>query len=461
MSFEPSIAVRLTSMFAVAAFAVFSLVGVVLYRDLDAELVARQVEQVDTRFQQISFTLEHPLAPFQWNHLHARLASFTPPDLSAQYWLLSDDPEIRFGEPPPEVVRAVSQGSRAFVKVRDGKRSVPMIVRSQYFPANDSRAALRFIVGVEAASYIRTRRAFESELLLAGISGVVLVALIGFVIARWGLVSVRRLSEEARRLSPSALSQRLALDRLPAELSDLATSFNDALGRLEGAYQQLEAFNADVTHELRTPLANLIGQTQVALARDRSAKQLTEVLLSNLEETQRIRDIVNDMLFLSRADQGERPQRLTVTSLADEIAKTVEFLDFVTDEAGVSVRIRGDARAPVDVPLLLRAVTNLLQNAIRFSQAGSEIFVDITVASTTVQVAVSNRGPAISPEHLGRLFDRFYRADAARTNSWEHHGLGLAIVKAVAIMHAGNVFASSSDGVTTIGLAVPLVAPPV
>ncbi len=458
MKFRPSIAVRLTSMFALAAFVVFSLVGIVLYRNLDAELVKRQIEQVDTRFQQIAFTLEHPLEPFQWDRLHVRLSSFTPPDLAAQYWLVSDDPTIRYGDPPPDVVRA-DQNSRSLVSVRTGDRIVPMMVRSQYFPANDRRAALRFIVGVETASYIRTRRAFESELLLASAGGIVLVALIGLLVARWGLGSVRRLSEEARRLSPSALSQRLALGRLPTELFDLAISFNDALGRLEVAYQQLEAFNADVTHELRTPLANLIGQTQVALARDRSVEQLKEVLHSNLEETQRIRDIVNDMLFLSRADQGERPQRLKVTSLAEEIAKAIEFLEFVTDEAGVRIRISGDARAPIDASLFLRAVTNLLQNAIRFSQAGSEILVDITVAAGVARVAVSNHGPGIEPDDLIRLFDRFYRADTARTNSWEHHGLGLAIVKAVAIMHAGSVFASSSCGVTTVGLAVQLVAP--
>ncbi len=459
MTFGPSIASRLTAMFTLAALVVFSLVGFVLDRNLSAELVKRQIEQLDTRFVNIAFTFEHSLQPFQWDRMHARLTAFTPADESARYWILSDDPEIRYGDAPPEVV-AASPDSTSFVASHFDNRVVPMIVRSQSFPANEHRAAMRFVVGIETAPYTRTRRAFESALLTVSASGVALVALIGYMIAHWGLLSVRRLSAEARRLSPSALSQRLALDRLPSELSDLAASFNDALDRLEAAYKQLDAFNADVTHELRTPLANLIGQTQVALARDRSAEQLKDVLISNLEETQRIRDIVNDMLFLARADQGERPQRLTIASLAGEIAKSVEFLDFVTDEAGVRVRIEGDARAPIDASLFLRAVTNLLQNAIRYSQPQSEIRVDITPTETDVEVAVSNRGPQIGPEHVDRLFDRFYRADVARTNSGEHHGLGLAIVKAVAIMHCGRVFASSADGTTTVGFSVALALPP-
>ncbi|HTY98651.1 MAG TPA: heavy metal sensor histidine kinase, partial [Rhodocyclaceae bacterium] len=255
-------------------------------------------------------------------------------------------------------------------------------------------------------------------------------------------------------LSPSQLSQRLATTELPAELADLAQSFNGALDRLEAAYQQLESFNADVTHELRTPLTNLIGHTQVALSRERSAPQLVEVLQSNLEDLERLRGMVNDMLFLARANMGERPQQLLQASLAAEVEKAVEFLDFLLEEAQVRVRVQGDARAAIESSLFRRAVTNLLHNAIRHSQPGAEIVVDLTAGEGRARVAVSNPGPAIPPEHLGRLFDRFYRVDTARAHSGESHGLGLAIVKAVAAMHAGDVFAASSGGVMTVGFWV-------
>ncbi len=196
----------------------------------------------------------------------------------------------------------------------------------------------------------------------------------------------------------------------------------------------------------------------MALSRERSAEQLQDVLHSNLEELERMRSIVNDMLFLARADQGERPLRLVQASLAAEVNKTVEFLDFVMDEAGVRVRVQGDVQAPIDHSLFRRAVTNLLYNAIRHSEAQSEIVIDVSAGPAMARVAVSNPGPEIPNEHLGRLFDRFYRVDSARPNSWENHGLGLAIVKAVAGMHAGSVFAASRDGITTVGFSVAMAA---
>jgi two-component system heavy metal sensor histidine kinase CusS len=381
------------------------------------------------------------------------LDALTPPDRSTRYWILSDDPQIRYGEALAEIV-GFSQGKRNIGELHIGGRSEPMLTRSAYFPANDRHAALRFIVGIDSGSYVRTQSAFRSVLLVCVLIGVSLVAVIGYLITRLGLQPLQRLSREARALSPSALSQRLVVTHLPAELSDLAQSFNGALDRLEATCKQLESFNADVTHELRTPLTNLIGQTQVALSRERSADQLVEVLQSNLEDLERLRGIINDMLFLARADQGERPQQLLPTSLAAEVEKTVEFLDFLLEEANVRIRVQGDAHAPIERSLFRRAMTNLLHNAIRHSKASSEIVVDITAGENQARVSVSNHGPEIPSEHLGRLFDRFYRVDMARTNSEESHGLGLAIVKAVAAMHAGTVFAASSNGITTIGFSV-------
>jgi two-component system heavy metal sensor histidine kinase CusS len=452
-----SIAVRLAAMFAVAALLVLSLLGYALDRELASVLRRQQIEQVDTKFQDIDYVLKRLHDPAQWERIHAKLDALTPPDRSTQYWILSDDPQIRYGNALAEI-DSFSQSASSVGELRIGDRPEPMLIRSAYFPADERHAALRFIVGVDSASYARTRSAFLSYLLASVSGGVLLVALIGYLITHWGLVPLKRLSREAHALSPSMLSQRLVVARLPAELSDLAKSFNGALDRLEAAYQQLESFNADVTHELRTPLTNLIGHTQVALSRERSATQLVEVLQSNLEDLERVRAIVNDMLFLARANMGERPQQLLHTSLAAEVKKAVEFLDFLMEEAKVSVSVQGDVQAPIESSLFRRAVTNLLHNAIRHSQAGAEIVVELVGGDGLARVSVSNPGPNIPPEHLGRLFDRFYRVDTARTNSGESHGLGLAIVKAVAAMHSGSVFAVSRDGITTVGFSVSIEA---
>lgn len=448
-----SIAARLAALFAAAALLVFSLLGYALDRELAAALRRQQIEQLNTKFQDIDYILQRLRSPDQWQRIHAKLDALTPPDHSTRYWILSDDPQIRYGKALAEIV-VLSQGASSIGELRIGDRPEPMLIRSAYFPADGRHAALRFIVGIDSASYVRTQHAFRSVLLICIAVGVPLVAAIGYLITHLGLVPLKRLSREARALSPSALSQRLVVAHLPAELSDLAQSFNGALDRLEATYKQLESFNADVTHELRTPLTNLIGQTQVALSRPRGAAQLVEVLQSNLEDLERLRGIVNDMLFLARADQGERPQQLLPASLAAEVEMTIEFLDFLMEEANVSICVRGDAQVPIERSLFRRAVTNLLDNAIRHSPPHSEIVVEVSAGQGQVHIAVSNPGPEIPPEHLDRLFDRFYRVDMARTNSGESHGLGLAIVKAVAAMHAGSVFAASRGGITTVGFSV-------
>jgi two-component system heavy metal sensor histidine kinase CusS len=331
-----------------------------------------------------------------------------------------------------------------------------MAVLGVALPANDVRPALLLMAGGSAFSFARTLHIFELSLVLLTLAGAALVAALGYWIARVGLQPLMRMSLDAQSIGPDNREQRLALSPLPHELLHLGQSFNAALDRLDGAYRQLETFNADVAHELRTPLTNLIGQTQVTLARERQAPALHEVLQSNLEELERLRAIVADMLFLARAEQGERARQRVLASIAEEVGKTIEFFDVLLEDARMRAVVHGDAQAPIETALFRRALTNLLQNAIQHSPPGADIEVRITHDTRSATVAFSNRGDPIAPEQLARLFDRFYRIDAARRNSDESHGLGLAIVKAVAAMHNGKVFARAQDGMVTVGFSVAL-----
>jgi two-component system heavy metal sensor histidine kinase CusS len=229
------------------------------------------------------------------------------------------------------------------------------------------------------------------------------------------------------------------------------------MDRLQQAYMQLEAFNADVAHELRTPLANLIGQTELALSRERSSEALRETLASNLEETQRLSALVKDMLFLSQADRGAMARRGAAVSLAALAAEVAEFHEATLDEAGLALRIEGDARVAVDEPLFKRAVSNLIGNATRYAVHGSTVVVAIAAdTAEQVRVTVENAGAEIARDHLPRLFDRFFRGDASRCCEGEeqHHGLGLAIVAAIARMHAGRTLAESQSGRTRVGFTL-------
>ncbi|MEP7100860.1 MAG: heavy metal sensor histidine kinase [Burkholderiales bacterium] len=452
-----SITTRLVLMFALAALATFSLIGAALYGVLERELTKHQDDDLNTNLQNMRYSIERTGDTERWARVRAKMETLTPADGRVRFWVLSDDPRFQYGK-----------GLAAFERLSQepdggGGITLPLLHQtfrtlSQHIGPLGDRPAVRLIVGVDAAPFAHTLRAFLSALALVSLSAMGLVMLLGYWIARVGLHPLKQLSAEAQALRPKMLSQRLQTTPLPIELADLATAFNGALGRLEDAYQQLEAFNADVAHELRTPLANLIGGTQVALSRPRSAPEFQEVLQSNLEELERLRSIINDMLFLARADQGEAATGLTQESVAQEVEKTIEFFEVVLDETGTRVSVEGElqTQATMNTALFRRALSNLLQNAIEHSSPGARLVVQIARQAGTVWIKVSNPGATIAAAHLPRLFDRFYRVDASRHDNGAHHGhgLGLAIVKAVASMHGGGVSASSDHGVTTIAFSV-------
>ena len=209
----------------------------------------------------------------------------------------------------------------------------------------------------------------------------------------------------------------------------------------------------------RTPLTTLIGASEVALHRPRSVPELQELIGSNLEELQRLAIIVNDMLFLSRADRGAHARRAPVASLAALVGEVIEYHDAPTQDANVRTRVDGDAAGEFDVTLLRRAMSNLLGNATRYANKESTIMVAIEPAEgARVRISVSNEGPVIAAQHIPRLFDRFYRAEAARQHDGVNRGLGLAIVAAIARMHGGESFAVSENGRTTVGIEIESVS---
>ncbi|KNZ33408.1 MAG: hypothetical protein AD742_07315 [Methylibium sp. NZG] len=297
-------------------------------------------------------------------------------------------------------------------------------------------------------------------LLVATLAGAGFVGLGTTWRVRRGLTPLQSLARQTQAISPDRLDARLSLREPVEELQPWIDQFNGLMDRLQRAYVQLEGFNADVAHELRTPLANVMGQTEVALARERSPQALRDTLESNLEEMQRLAALVNDMLFLSRSDRGAVARRGAAISLAALAEQVVEFHEAPLAESNLSVLVEGGVSAAVDEPLFKRALSNLLGNAIRFAEPGSRIVIriapDAVGADEQVRVEVQNAGPPIAPQHLARMFDRFFRADSARPDSQSHHGLGLAIVAAIARMHAGRTWAECDGNGTRVGFTLAM-----
>lgn len=454
---KQSLSQRLVALFTLTTLIVVVLCGAALYHVLKDQLRRYQYHQVAAALHDRAYQIGRTTLLDNWGKVVNKLNALAPPDDSMRTWILSDDARFRFGT-GQEALAALPVLPGTLQQVSLPNKAHTYQVLAQRFPAAGERPAVTLVIGIDTQPFVRAREVFLAALAALALTAAGVVYLLGHLVTRIGLRPLQDLSDQAGALGAQTLGQRLALAPLPQELAGVTTAFNGALDRLQGAYTQLEGFNADVAHELRTPLANLIGQTQVALARQRSAPELEDVLQSNLEELERLRSIVNDMLFLARADRGENAAALLDAGVADEVKKAVDFLDVVLDEAGKRVCVEGDlaARAPLDVSLFRRALVNLLHNAVLYSSAGAEVRVDIRREGGAVRIEVANPGDTIAPNHLPRLFDRFYRGDQSRHSDDEHqgNGLGLAIVRAIARMHGGDVFAGSADGVTRIGFSV-------
>ena len=281
-------------------------------------------------------------------------------------------------------------------------------------------------------------------------------ALLGAWAARSGLRPLRRMSAVARGISAQSLNARLSEAQMPPELAEMAHSFNAMLARLDDSFQRLSAFSADIAHELRTPLSNLLTHTQVTLTRPRAIEDYREALHSNLEELQWMAQLVNDMLYLAKADHGLLMPKREPLTLADEADALLEFFAPLAEDAAVTLSREGTARIEGDRSMLRRALSNLLDNALRFTPASGEVRLAIQDLPNTVRVSVENTGGGISAQLLPRLFDRFYRADPARQEgSSEHAGLGLAITQSIVRAHGGQIHCESDRGWTRFVIELP------
>ena len=313
-------------------------------------------------------------------------------------------------------------------------------------------------VALDIAHHQAFMRSFLQTLWIFVAGAAVLAGVLGWAAARRGLAPLRAMREQTLVVTAQQLSHRLPVESVPLELAELAQSLNDMLARLEEAFLRLSEFSSDIAHELRTPVSNLMTQTQVALSRARSADEYRGILESNVEEFERMARMISDMLLLAKAENGlVVPTRETV-NVAAEMLALFDYYDAVAEEKQLQLRLEGDGEVSADRLMLRRALGNLLSNAVRHSAVNTTLQVNIRSSADAISIAMKNTGDTIPAEYLDRVFDRFFRVDPSRQRSSEGTGLGLAITKSIVLAHGGTIAASSADGVTTFSIALPRVA---
>jgi two-component system, OmpR family, heavy metal sensor histidine kinase CusS len=327
---------------------------------------------------------------------------------------------------------------------------------------------------------------YRDRLYGAGFGGMLLAFLMSWMLVHESLRPLRELAAHAAAITVDRLHARMKIDHAPRELAAVIASLNAMLDRLAGGFQRMSQYTADLAHDMRTPLANLRGSTEVALSRPRGADEYQALLESNLEECERLSRMIESVLFLARAEHPQFVTRMKALDAHAELARVADYFEGIADDAGVKMRViraepivgqagaRSDdqagnpARNPAggsevraDAELFRRAVSNLLANAIRHTPRGAEITLSAQPQPATgdLHVTVANQGSRIDPSALERVFDRFYRADPARHNAPAgpaSTGLGLAIVRTIMELHGGSAYAESDETSTRFILLFPL-----
>lgn len=289
----------------------------------------------------------------------------------------------------------------------------------------------------------RMLRHYLWQIAFAVLAAFLSIALLGWVALRRGLRPLSTLASQAARITPSRLEVRLDPRGIPHELAELTGSVNAMLDRLADGYQRLAQFSADLAHEIRTPIGSLMGGMQVALYQPRSADEYETLLASSMEQLERISRLIENILFLARADNPQSALSRTPLALPGELSRVADYFEGIAEERNIRLHHEGSGEVLADAILFRRALGNLVSNAIRYGDEGSEISMRARVVSDVVEVTVENTGTPIAPEQIDKLFDRFYQADASRSSDSHSNGLGLAIVRAIMSLHGGTVVASS------------------
>lgn len=442
----PSLTARLVTLFALASAVLLTVLGWAIHLASDRHFIEQDSHDLHGRAHTILNLLAHDDPTMLGTTLDAVLVSHHP-------WavmIIDDAGAVRYARQPEVFARAGNAGGHYDVfTLRHGDRHW----RTMTIPGQSPVAEIRLALGID--HHVTFLDSLLRWLLVGGIAATGLSAGLGLWIARRGLAPLQKISADATSISAQRLAVRIDPAGMPREVLPLVEELNAMLGRLDLAFQKLNDFASDIAHELRTPVSNLMTQTEVALTRVRSAEEYRDILSSNLEEFGRLSRMIGDMLFLARAGHGLITPADQPVDLAAETDALLAFYEALADGNGLALRREGAATTRGDALMLRRAVANLLANAIRHGCAGSTVTIRLESTSGKARIDVINEAPPIPPEQRDRLFDRFYRTDFARQRHGEGTGLGLAIVKSIVEAHGGSASVNCADGKTVFTLQLP------
>jgi two-component system heavy metal sensor histidine kinase CusS len=450
---------RLSLAFTVVAVLVLSLAGALLYHSLSSQLMDRDDSEISVQLDGFLTAARRygSAEAIGRNSGEFREALLAHPAISfaildGQGKVLAD---LSRGDQP---LRSIGSGNPA--EQQTYSCSPPSIGPSRCVFGDEtlrSGEPIRVLLAHEARERYSVLRDYQGDVWLVLLGGSALMGLLGYAIAKRGLRPVKTIGQRISRIEAHNLGERLDIGCGPVELHDIAGPVNRMLNRLQRAFAQLSQFSSDLAHDMRTPLANMISASEITLSRERSIEEYEALIDSNIEECQRLQRMIETMLFLARADHSKELLRPGVLDCHEEFARLTSYFEGVAENKGVHFAIDGAIQVRADPSMLRRALSNLVSNALAHADAESKIALRVYRSDEYVAVEVTNTGQTIPPEHIDKIFDRFYRVNSARQGSAKNMGLGLAIVRSIMELHRGRVDVVSRAGLTTFTLYFPSV----
>ena len=451
-----SIAWRLALAIALTCALVLSVIGVFLYRSLASELAFRDDQALLGRLEQVRALLHDSDSlealqerPRLYQNMLGNLDSVLLVNREDGSPLIAINPHQQ-ALPPVQPIAQAQAPRRSDIKTAD---ATVLLAGMAQGPAGET---LSVTVGKRLDEREQMLASYRMRLYGAVGLGALMAFGLGLLLLRRGLTPLRELARAMAGIDPRSLDQRMAADNVPAELKEPVQALNAMLARLEDSFSRLSQFSADLAHEIRTPLHNLLGSNSLALNQSRSTAEYQEVLASNIEEYERLNRMAENLMFLARAEHGQRPLQLQVLDLAEVGDGLCDYFEALAEDRQLHLDNQLGGSLMADQQLLQRALGNLLANAVRHAQPGSTVRLLRRDEAGVCWIGVHNLGPAIDPQHIDKLFDRFYRADPSRAQPGDSGGLGLAIVHSIMQLHGGQVRVVSDASGTLFELGFSL-----
>ncbi|QMV74569.1 heavy metal sensor histidine kinase [Comamonas piscis] len=447
-----SLRLRLASLFALASAVLFALMGIYVYSALEREVAYRDDMALLGRIDRIKSIIKDN------NNIdllkkQPKIYSNMLGNKDNALWIIDGSGELLIEVNPeslPIPVIAELQPQSLF------STSGAKTARMAWKRMQNGESDLIIIASKLLAEREQMMAAYRWNLGAAWLIGVLLAFAFGWEVVRRGLLPLQRLSQQAAAVSPQHLGLRLDAQQQPQELQALTAALNLMLARLEQGYDKLGQFSEDLAHEMRTPLNNLMLQNQLALSQPRALEDYAQLLDSQQEEYERLARMIDNMLFLARAEKPDAALHLESVDVESLSQQLSGYFEGMAQERGIRIEATAQGHLSADKRLIRRALANLLANAIRYGAANSVVTLRCKAPSPNwLDIEVMNQGAPIGEEHLPRIFDRFYRCDASRSHPDDSGGLGLAIVQSIMHMHGGQVLVSSSDSGTQFTLRFP------